>query len=58
MSAFTATDLNCVPLEIEFDGDEGVGYWIQHDDDWYPLSIEDSRRLLLWAKDQLEEGMG
>lgn len=61
MSAFEGSTRTGIPFSIAFDGAEGYGYWIQFqdaDENWYPLSIEESARLLLWAKGQLEEGMG
>lgn len=61
MPDFKAIDVNGIPFKISFDGAEGIGYWIMfenYDEDWYPLSLDDSQRLLEWAAEQLHEGMG
>lgn len=49
MATFTATDLNGLPVWVDYDGTEGIGIWLGNPEDgWQPLSLEDTDRLIEW----------
>lgn len=57
MDSFKTVDFNGIEFWVEFDGAEGIGFWVGDPENATPLGIDETYALVMWVLEnfKLEE---